>query len=639
MSLFALTCRVMFMVGSIALIAAPVIFSLKWPGFLLIGMLAMGLIAKNGWRGSGTAHGTARLADYLDLLFGGLVHQPTGLILGRMKADLRPPRAFALKMIWRSPLVISNLANTIFMMAFWPNRRSQKPSLLRLGAFVHLATFAATGRGKGVGVLIPNLLRYPDSCVITDPKSELYQITSAYRCNHFGHQIVRLDPFEMAGPGCDMFNPLDLIDPLSPHLIEQCRDIANMLVIRTGNEHEPHFNDAAEMVLTAFIAFVAACEANPLHRNLQTVREIVSSRARFTKAVEMMQQSQACGGMLQRYGHQLGWLVDRELGSVLSTVQRHTHFLDSLTVAKNTTTSSFDPRRLRHEKITIYLCLPHDKLETLAPLQRLWIGSILRAVASGGADETNPVLFFLDEAGHIGHNLKALEEAVTLMRGMGVRLWFFFQSVGQLADCFGEKAKVFLDNIDTQQFFGINSIESAELISKRMGESTITAESYQQSESTSYSSTSGNEPQSRQQSRSRNYSYSEMSRSLLKPEEIIRLPEETVVIFHRNLPPILGSLVKYYNDPEFQPRRRFQLISESMNLMATSVCLMAIGLGSLAFSLMWDPQSPMPNQYQVSQRFGPDVTHNNASELKSNAPTRRSSPFQKKASGTHFPQR
>ncbi|MFM7739464.1 MAG: type IV secretory system conjugative DNA transfer family protein, partial [Planctomycetota bacterium] len=587
------------MAGSIALVAALAIVCFKIPGLFWILLIMIGLLSKKGWRGSGNAYGTARMAEYVDLLLAGLLHQSGGLILGRVPHDVRPPCGFALKMLWRLPFRLSDLANRIVLQAFLPNKPNHRPGLIRLQQFVHLVTFAATGRGKGVGVLIPNLLRYPHSCVVTDPKSELFRITASHRQKSLEHRIIRLDPFELAGPGGDTFNPLDLIDPHSPFLIEQCRDIANMLVIRTGNEHEPHFNDAAEMVLTAFIAFVAASETNPLHRNLQTVREIVSSRARFTKAVEIMQQSQACGGMLQRYGHQLGWLVDRELGSVLSTVQRHTHFLDSQTVAKNTTTSSFDPRHLRHEKMSIYLCLPHDKLQTLAPLQRLWIGTILRAVAASGADETNPVLFFLDEAGHIGQNLNALEEAVTLLRGMGVRLWFFFQSVGQLEGCFGEKAKVFLDNIDTQQFFGINSIDSAEMVSKRMGESTITTQSYQEGQSYSYSRSTGAEPSSRQYSYNSSNNYSEIARSLMKPEEIIRLPEDTVLIFHRNLPPILGSLVKYYSDPEFQPVRRFWALPQSIDTLAHAACVAILGISSLAAALIYEPETPRQYSYQA----------------------------------------
>ncbi len=579
----AIACRAMLIGGCGCFFASAVIGGLRFPGwaFLVIGLAA--LINRRRWQGSGTAHGTARIADLQDLQENGLLEADGGLILGRSDYTSPPSRGHALRYLFKAPIHRSDVAVKVFLAALKRNRRSDC-GLIRLRHFVNLVTIAATGRGKGVGVLIPNLLSYRPSCVVTDPKSELYQLTGEHRRKNFKHRVVRLDPFGLAGPGSDTLNPLDLIEPNSPHLIEQSRDLANMLVVRTGHEHEPHFNDSAELVLTAFIAFVAACETAPEHRNLQTVRDIVSSRARFAKAVEAMQASTACGGLLQRYGHLLTWFVDRELGSVLTTVQRHTIFLDSQAVSDNTSRSTFDPRRLRDERMTIYLCLPHDRLETLAQLQRMWIGTLLRAVASRGPDERNPVLFLLDEAGHLGH-IQALEDAVTMLRGMGVRLWFFFQSVGQLSKCFGERASVFLDNIDTQQFFGINAIDSADLISRRLGDATITTESFQ--EGTSYSrSTEGNgQPQTGSHSTSSTTSYSEMARRLLKPEEVIRLPEDMVVIFHRNLPPILARLVKYFEAPEFRKGGMVRAWRSEFDRLLTSLCALLAGVLLLAVSI------------------------------------------------------
>ena len=89
---------------------------------------------------------------------------------------------------------------------------------------MHLATFAPTGRGKGVSVLIPNLLSYRHSCVVTDPKGELFQLTSEHRRQKFGHRIIRLDPSELCGPGSDTFNPLDFIDDKADDFLDQCRD-------------------------------------------------------------------------------------------------------------------------------------------------------------------------------------------------------------------------------------------------------------------------------------------------------------------------------------------------------------------------------------------------------------------------------
>ena len=59
------------------------------------------------------------------------------------------------------------------------------------------------------------------------------------------------------------------------------------------------------------------------------------------------------------------------------------------------------------------------------------------------------------------------------MRGMGIRLWLFFQSLEQLKKCFGDNAGTVLDNLATQQYFSINSYETAEAMSKRIGDETI----------------------------------------------------------------------------------------------------------------------------------------------------------------------
>ena len=77
------------------------------------------------------------------------------------------------------------------------------------------------------------------------------------------------------------------------------------------------------------------------------MRGIASSRHSYAKAIEIMQQVDACQGVIRRLGGLLTWFTGEELGSVLSTFQRHTAFLDSPAIARNIATSSFDPMILR----------------------------------------------------------------------------------------------------------------------------------------------------------------------------------------------------------------------------------------------------------------------------------------------------
>ena len=75
-----------------------------------------------------------------------------------------------------------------------------------------------------------------------------------------------------------------------------------MMVIRSGTETDPHWTDSAELVLTAFIAFVCACEDKPEKRNLSAVRDLISSRHSYVKAIEIMQMVDTHHGVIKRLG-------------------------------------------------------------------------------------------------------------------------------------------------------------------------------------------------------------------------------------------------------------------------------------------------------------------------------------------------
>ena len=520
-----------------------------WRFPYVVGFVAFLLLLRRIDKGkvSSWTHGTARTASFADLVRYRLLGDD-GLILGSAGLVHSPSLWQAARGLF-SPATDSESASRQFFAAFRRGRRGMN-RLIRLKGFVHLATFAPAGRGKSVCVLVPNLLSYVKSCVVTDPKGELFTLTGEHRRRKFGHRIIRLDPFGLCGPGSDRFNPLLFIDPAADDFLDQCRDLANMLVVRTGNEHDTHWCDSAEIVITAFIAYVCACEKDAATRTLDTVRELVSSRQSYLTAVEMMQKTGSHNGVIQRLGHLLSWYADKELGSVLTTVQRCTQFLDSPIVARNTNSASFDPRCLRSGRATIYLILPHDKLVTLAPLMRLWVGMILRTITRGVPDDRNRVLFLIDEAGHLG-KIQVLEDAVTLMRGMGIRLWFFYQSITQLHTCFGENASTIIDNLETQQYFGINSFFAADEISKRIGDATISTTTRGDSTGYSYTHSTGGQ-ESGNSSTGSNFNYADTGRRLLKPEELMLLPDDVALVFHRNLPVIPAKLVKYFAAEEFK---------------------------------------------------------------------------------------
>src|SRR5207245_105154 len=143
-----------------------------------------------------------------------------------------------------------------------------------------------------------------DSVVVVDFKGENARLTAEHRRRVFGHRIVMLDLFKVVTNQPDTFNPLDFIDKNSSVAIDACRDLGEAMVIRTGQEKDPHWADSAEAWLSALISLVVQYgEAND--RSLQTVRTLLSSPDKLDMAIKLMCASDAWEGMLARMGNQL----------------------------------------------------------------------------------------------------------------------------------------------------------------------------------------------------------------------------------------------------------------------------------------------------------------------------------------------
>ena len=59
-----------------------------------------------------------------------------------------------------------------------------KGRFLVFGGQQHVLMAAPTRSGKGVGIVVPNLLNWPDSAVILDIKQENWDITAGFRAKH-----------------------------------------------------------------------------------------------------------------------------------------------------------------------------------------------------------------------------------------------------------------------------------------------------------------------------------------------------------------------------------------------------------------------------------------------------------------------
>ncbi len=491
------------------------------------------------------------------------------------------------------PRIGSQAACEGFLAGFCGKR---KQPLVTLSKAVHTAVFAPTGVGKGVSCVIPYLLTCPDSMVVVDFKGENARITARAR-RAMGHRIVLLDAFRVVTQSPDTFNPLEFIDKDSANAIDECRDLAEALVLRTGQEKEPHWLDSAEVWIAAMVASVVHY-AEGGDRSLQAVRVLLTDPKKMEAIINLMCESEAWEGMLARLGHQLTHFKDKELGSTLTSTNRFLRFLDTIAIAESTKASSFDPSDLVKGKMTVYLILPPEHMRAQSALLRMWIGSLLRAVVRGGLQEQRKVQFVLDEAASLGH-MDALDDAVDKFRGYGVRLLFLWQSLGQLKKCFPDGQEQTLLSNTTQVFFGVNDQQTAEYVSARLGEATFVVESGGISGGRSWQSSDRGQSSN---SYSENWSdnWQQHGRKLLKPEEVMALSERTAITFTQGVPPICTTLVRYYEENLVKQPARFwppvRAFAEAVCALLIAV-LLAACLSGIAFGLGENaPGVPVPNE-------------------------------------------
>src|SRR5262249_21151750 len=132
------------------------------------------------------------------------------------------------------------------------------------------------------------------------------------------------------------------------------------------------------------------------------------------------------------------------------------------------------------------------------------------------------------------------------------RIYLFFQSLDQLRKCYGENAPTVLDNLQTQLYFGINSLDTADHLSKRIGDATIVIETINQNISRSRPSGYASQGEGGSTSSSSGSTLSEAARRLLKPEEVLVLPHRVGLLFHKNLPCIPVWMPPYFADKAFK---------------------------------------------------------------------------------------
>jgi len=243
--------------------------------------------------------------------------------------------------------------------------------LLIFGGSEHVMLHAPTRSGKGVGVVIPNLLTWPDSVVVLDFKRENWEASAGFRAAH-GQQVLLFDPLDPEGRTA-RFNPLGHIDRTDPiAVLDELQKLAVMLFPAPPNA-DPFWAEAARTGMIGVGAFVA--ETPELPFSLGAIyRELTVGDPR-TRLPEQLRARTAAGRPLS-YGcvsaiSDFCSASENTFASIKQTITARMNLWLNPRVCAATDVSDFDLRDLRERRMSLYLGVSPDNLARVAPLYNL----------------------------------------------------------------------------------------------------------------------------------------------------------------------------------------------------------------------------------------------------------------------------
>lgn len=348
----------------------------------------------------------------------------------------------------------------------------------------HLLTIAPTGAGKGVSAVMPWLLSHPGSLVVVDPKGEAASITASERQRR-GQRVCVLDPFGIARLpagilSLDQLNPLEVALCDSDEISDDCVSLAELIAGEPpGSLQEPFWRQSALDLEAALIgwAWLRARVTGSTAADDGTLSAVWN----LLHADDL---PMAMAVVLDRYGnhpdlppfvrngfvnflHHEGDKVRTSVRSEAVSLMRvfGSHRIQQIGAR---TTLPLDTLR-DGGPVTVYLVIPPNRLESHAQWLRVILGSLLQLMVRRRERPEVPTLFVVDELGHLGP-MPQLKQAVTLLRGYGVRLALFLQSIAQLKGLWPKDYEAMLENCGVWLNFGNATMAAARHVADQLGD-------------------------------------------------------------------------------------------------------------------------------------------------------------------------
>ncbi len=424
--------------------------------------------------------------------------------------------------------------------------------------YLNVLLVGRPGAGKST-LLIGNLLRETGrrSLVMTDPKGELWDTTSAH-LSHTGMRALRLDFYEAEGAG---YNPLAHVHDATEALLFAQTWLANT---RRQEGEDGFWDDTCRLLLQAAILHLNAVYADAGGATLPQLAHYLSSTDAAAMQKELAEspdptaRAAASGFLRVIQGN------ERLASSVFVGLPLRFMALQDARVRAVTSHDDIDIAamgRATGPATALYVILTRGREDIIRPLTACLFGQIFGGLidvanAAPGRALPRPVLCVIDEAGTVGA-IANLPQWLATLRSARVGCVLAFQALSQATTIYGPEGRADIEeNCQTHLLFGGAGFASAAWMSAGIGETTVVQRSAGKGrERTRVFAGTGNE------------SMSETSAPLLRPEQITELRPGTLLVRIAHHRPLRVMVAPWYRSWRLK-RRAGRLIFSKESHMA-----------------------------------------------------------------------
>lgn len=394
----------------------------------------------------------------------------------------------------------------------------------------HIAIFGASGTRKSRGVIRPAMfsaIRRGESIIVTDPKAELYNDMSKLFRKH-GYTVK---VFNLVSPEhSDSWNCMS--DLHGDTLMSQV--LTNVIISNTSNGKGDHFWDNGESnLLKALVLYVDQDRTRTLsEKNLPAVYQMLTqySERQLTALFEKLPFEHPARAPYNLFSQ----ASDTVRSGIILGLGTRLQVLQNEAVRNITSRSDIDLTAPGKEKCAYFIILS-DQDATMAFLSSLFfsflfIKLVRFADGSPGGKCPVPVNLIFDEFNNVGKLGAAPDgsdfcRSLSTVRSRDIRIMLAVQSLGQLQNRYPNNLwSEIIGNCDIQLMLGCTDDVSAEYFSARSGEMSIKVDSTMTVRKTM--AVAQVIPQYR-------HSEGQGRRKLLTPDEVLRLPNDQLLIIIR----------------------------------------------------------------------------------------------------------